>query len=188
MKYLKYFGFLTVLIPIAVFAFVKPVKIVLPQLAGIKCSKQWICVDNQERFQEAENLYNDSLYKIEKKLTKFEYKPKVVFCSSNECFSKFGFSKASGQSIGSFGVVIGPRGWKSHYVKHELIHQWQSSNFGAISVWLASNWVIEGMAYSLSDDPRKKLSEPFQTYRSQYNRVFGQLSGFKLKLALKKEI
>lgn len=188
MKYSKYISLLIMLLPIVVFAFVKPAKIVLPQLAGVECIKEWICIDNHDRFQEAENLYETSLSKVERKLTKFENKPKVVFCSSNECFSKFGFNKAAGKSIGGFGVVIGPRGWKPHYIAHELIHQWQSSNFGAIAVWLGPSWIIEGMAYALSDDPRKKLSEPFQSYTEQYTKEFGQLSGPELALALEKEI
>ena len=30
-------------------------------------------------------------------------------------------------------------------------------------------WLSEGMAYSLSDDPREQLSEPFQTHRTKFN-------------------
>ena len=32
----------------------------------------------------------------------------------------------------------------------------------------ALEWFIEGMAYSLSEDPRAKLPEPFERYRSQF--------------------
>jgi len=31
-------------------------------------------------------------------------------------------------------------------------------------------WLVEGMAYSLSDDPRPTLSEPFQQWRAQFKR------------------
>lgn len=188
MKYSKYISFFVLLFPIAVFAFVKPAKIVMPQVAGVECVKKWLCVDDLSRLEEAQTLYEDSLSKIEKRLAKFKSRPKVVFCSTIDCFSKFGFDRAAGKSIGGFGVVMGPRGWAPHYVEHELIHQWQSSNFGSIAVWRAPDWIIEGMAYSLSDDPRVTLSEPFQSYREKYGGVFGSLRGGELMLALSEEI
>jgi hypothetical protein len=33
-------------------------------------------------------------------------------------------------------------------------------------------WFIEGMAYSLSEDPRTELAEPFEQYRSQFEAWF----------------
>ena len=176
------------IVPVTVFAFVKPARIVFPKLAGVECVTEWICIDDARKFKEAESLYISSLTEIERKLTKFKNRPKVVFCSSQTCFSAFGFNKAAGKSIGGFGVVIGPRGWKPHYVKHELIHQWQSESYGALSVWMAPHWIIEGMAYSLSDDPRPELSDPFQDYREKYNHVYGQLKGVALKLELEDEV
>ena len=29
-------------------------------------------------------------------------------------------------------------------------------------------WLIEGMAYSLSEDPRRPLTEPWEAYRQQF--------------------
>jgi len=187
-KHSKYIALITLIFPVVVFAFVKPAKIVFPQLAGVECVKEWICVDDISRFKEAKSLYEASLSEIEGKLTKFENMPKVVFCSSQECFSAFGFNKAAGMSLGGFGVVISPRGWTPYYVKHELIHQWQSENYGSLVVWRAPRWVIEGMAYFLSDDPRGKLSDPFQSYREKYGQVYGQRRGLELKLALENEM
>lgn len=188
MKYFKYIILLTLVFPVAVFAFVKPAKIVFPTLAGIECVKEWLCVENGSNFEQAELLYEVAFQDIEKKLTEFEKRPKVIFCSSQECFSAFGFHKQAGVSIGSFGVVIAPRGWTPYYLKHELIHQWQSEKFGALSVWRSPGWIIEGMAYYLSDDPREELSSPFQSYREKYGQVYGELSGVDLKLALDNEI
>lgn len=37
-----------------------------------------------------------------------------------------------------------------------------------IKAWREPNWFMEGMAYSLSEDPGQKLSEPFEQYRSQF--------------------
>lgn len=188
MKYSKYIILLILIFPIAVFAFVKPVKILFPKMAGVECVKEWLCIDDISKFEQAESLYAAAFQDIEGKLTKFEQRPKVVFCSSQECFSAFGFNKAAGKSIGGFGVVMAPRGWTPFYLKHELIHQWQSENYGALSVWRSPSWIIEGMAYYLSDDPRKELSHPFQSYREKYGQVYGKLSGLDLKLALENEI
>ena len=188
MKYLKYITLLTLVLPVAVFAFVKPAKIVLPSLAGVECVKEWLCVDDGSKFEQAELLYEIAFQDIERKLTEFEKRPKVVFCSRQECFSAFGFRKAAGVSIGRFGAVMAPRGWTPYYLKHELIHQWQSEKFGALTVWWSPRWVIEGMAYYLSDDPREELSNPFQSYREKYGQVFGKLSGVDLELALDDEI
>jgi hypothetical protein len=184
MKLAKYIGLLVVVFPVAVYAFVKPAKILLPEVAGVECIEAWLCVDDAKRAKEAEALYEASVASVESKLTIFDRKPRFVFCSTMKCFTSFGFNKSAGQSIGGFGVVIGPRGWKNYYVEHELIHQWQSLNFGVIRSWLAPEWIIEGMAYSLSDDPRAILHEPFQTYREKYSRAFGRLGGEELKHAL----
>jgi len=160
----------------------------MPQVTGVECVEKWLCVDDLSRLDEAQRLYEGSLAKIEARLGKFKSRPRVVFCSTADCFAKFGFDKAAGNSIGGFGVVIAPRGWTPYYIEHELIHQWQSSTFGSIAVWRAPAWVIEGMAYALSDDPRTKLSEPFQSYREEFSHTFGDLGGQELVLALSKEI
>ncbi len=188
MKLAKYIGLLVVVFPVAVYAFVKPAKILLPELAGVECIEAWLCVDDTKRAKEAEALYEESVARVESKLTTFDRKPTFIFCSTMKCFTSFGFNKSAGQSIGGFGVVIGPRGWKSYYVEHELIHQWQSSNFGVIRSWFAPDWITEGMAYSLSDDPRALLHEPFQTYRKKYGRAFRGLGGVELKHALEGEM
>ena len=174
--------------PLAVFAFVKPAKILMPEVAGVECVQSWLCIDDINKIETATALYELGLNDVEAILTPFNKKPKVVFCSTQSCFSKFGFNKEAANSIGSLGVVVAPGGWEHHYIKHELIHQWQSEKFGSISVWLAPMWVTEGMAYSLSNDPREILSEPFQSYRKQYNSTFGHLRGNKLKVALSDEI
>jgi len=31
------------------------------------------------------------------------------------------------------------------------------------------SWLMEGMAYSLSEDPRARLAEPWQRYRDEFN-------------------
>ena len=188
MKLSKIIGLFLLVAPIAAFAFVKPIKIIVPEVAGVVCVEKWLCIDDVSKFENASFLYERALKEVESKLTPINKKPKVVFCSTQSCFSKFGFKKEAAQSIGSFGVVVAPRGWQHHYIKHELIHQWQSEKFGSISIWLAPKWVTEGMAYALSDDPREILSEPFQGYREKYNKKFSLLEGHQLEVALSNEI
>jgi len=187
-KLSKVIGLFLLIVPIAAFAFIKPIKIIVPEIAGVICVEKWLCIDDVNKLESAYLLYERALKEIEEKLTSINKKPKVVFCSTQSCFSKFGFENEAAKSIGSLGVVVAPRGWKRHYIKHELIHQWQSEKFGSISIWLAPKWVTEGMAYSLSDDPRRMLSEPFQGYREKYNKKFNRLLGHQLEVALSNEI
>lgn len=188
MKQIKIIGLLLLTYPIAAWAISNPIKILFPQMAGVSCIESWLCVEDLSKANEARKLYLDALSNVESKLTEFDDKPLLVFCSTLSCFSNFGFDKAAGQSIGSFGAVIAPRGWKPHYIEHELIHQWQSETFGTLDTWMAPSWLTEGMAYSLSDDPRERLSEPYQTYRAKFERLYGGLEKDQLRLSLASEI
>ncbi|MDD2768612.1 MAG: hypothetical protein PHT19_07745, partial [Methylococcus sp.] len=96
------------------------------------------------------------------------------------CFQSFGLGKRSAATIGTFGIVISPRAWKPHYVRHEMIHHLQNEKLGMIQVWRMPEWFIEGMAYALSEDPRSTLSEPFDQYRSQFNRWHEQVGHARL--------
>jgi hypothetical protein len=124
-KLLKFIGILMLLLPFVAYAFVKPVKIIFPEVTGVKCIEEWLCIDDLSKQKDAKKLYVNALSSIEFKLTKFNNKPKMVFCSSDDCFAKFGFSKSKANSIATFGIVIGPKGWKPYYIKDYLIHQWQ---------------------------------------------------------------
>jgi len=188
MKQAKWIGLILMIIPVAVFALVKPAKIIFPELAGASCAERWLCVEQPSTQIDAESLYNQAIRNVEEKLTPFEDPPKMIFCSSNECFSRFGLDKQAAASIAGFGIVIAPTGWQRHYIEHELIHQWQADNFGALSSWQAPEWISEGMAYALSDDPREELSEPFQSYRQRYQQTYGKSSGQALKSLLADEL
>ena len=54
-------------------------------------------------------------------------------------------------------------------IRHELIHRLQNERLGTLWALLSPEWFIEGMAYSLSEDPRTRLVEPFEQYRSQFD-------------------
>ena len=177
MTLLKYTLLVTLLTPVAVLAFFKPLKIVQPTRAGVECVESWLCIDDLNSLNKARSLYKAGFKQVQSKLSAFDSRPLFVFCTTPQCFSEFGFTSQAANSIGSLGVVVAPRGWKPHYIGHELIHQWQSQRFGALSTWLADDWLTEGMAYSLSDAPREVLNQPFEAYRSRYNEAYGKLRG-----------
>jgi hypothetical protein len=49
---------------------------------------------------------------------------------------------------------------------------------------MAKPWLIEGMAYSLSNDPRSELHEPFESYRQQFNNWYRHNTNSPLKDAV----
>ncbi len=71
--------------------------------------------------------------------------------------------------MSSVAIAIAPRGWQPHYLAHELIHYWQADQFGSLTLLIGEQWLIEGMAYALSNDPRVALREPFESYRQRFN-------------------
>ena len=188
MIYIKYISLFVLASLCSIFTIAKPAKIVYPQITGVECVTPWLCIDDISRLEEAEGLYEEAFKQVELKLSRFVDRPKIVFCSKPDCFAAFGFDKPAATSIANFGIVIAPRGWTQYYVEHEMIHQWQSENLGLLSLMLTPEWLKEGMAYSVSGDPRETLAEPFQSFRSQYESKFGQLRGMELKAMLEDEI
>jgi hypothetical protein len=91
------------------------------------------------------------------------------FCSSEGCAKSFGIKGNAAHHVGTFGIVIGPKGWHAHFVRHELIHHLQMENLGSLhALMFTPTWFIEGMAYSLSEDPRRPLAQPFEEWRKQF--------------------
>lgn len=166
-------------IPVAAWAFFKPMRIVAPELTGLSCFGN-ICTDDVSRHQEADALYDEALRFVGSSVGSIEKKPRVIFCSSETCFQSFGLGKRSAATIGTFGIVISPRAWKPYYVRHEMIHHLQNEKLGMIKAWREPKWFMEGMAYSLSEDPRPKLSEPFEQYRSQFESWYTQVGKERL--------
>ena len=188
MVVIKYAVLFIIVSLLSIFTFAKPTKIFYPQVTGVECVEQWLCIDDKDKLDEAIQLYENAFKNVENKLTKFVERPTVIFCSTLECFTKFGFEKAAAKSIGGFGVVVAPRGWTVYFVEHEMIHEWQVENFGLTSIVLAPKWLKEGMAYSVSDDPREVLEEPFESFRKQYEEKFGLTRGAELIALLENEL
>lgn len=164
----KQMGTAFLLLGLAALLFLKPTRILLPEMAGVRCPLETLCIEETDRLSAAQAMYLSALQDIENRLGPLQTRPKVVFCSTTSCFNSFGFSRAAARSIGVWGIVVGPRGWKPHYLRHEFIHHWQAEQLGNVGRWFAPEWLVEGMAYALSDDPRDQLGEPLQSYRSRF--------------------
>lgn len=157
------------LFPVAAWGIYKPMRVLVPELvSGITCKSETICIDDISRYPEALKLYEEALNFVDSSLGNLRKRPRVIFCSTVTCFHSFGFKKASASTIGTSGIVISPRGWKYYYLRHEIIHHLQAERLGVISQWRSPGWYKEGMAYYLSLDPRKKLSDKYQQDRTKF--------------------
>ena len=166
----KYIYILVLLIsPFVIWAFYKPARVIFPDfINGLVCEEN-LCVENVSKRSIASVLYKYSIKSVSEKTGQFHSKPTAIFCLTEKCFNAFGFKRASAATVGYFAIIISPRGWKPYYIRHELLHYRQAEELGLFVQWRAPKWFTEGMAYSLSEDPRKKLAEPFQSYLRQFN-------------------
>ena len=166
---------LVLLLPLAAWAFVKPVRVIAPQLEGLACEGR-VCVDDPTRRLEAVVLYRDAVEYVEKSIGTLQTEPRAVFCSTAACSERFGFKRQNAYNVGTFAIVISHRGWRPHYVRHELIHHLQSEHLGSVRNWLLKPaWFREGMAYSLSGDPRRPLVEPLEGHRVAFEAWFREV-------------
>lgn len=154
-------------VPLTVLALVTPSR-VLETFKDVSCVGSVICTDDMSRYNDALELYNGALRFLSVSLTPLQKKPLIVFCATEACYHSFGFSGSKGQSVGSFCIVISPRGWNPYIVRHEMIHQLQHQELGLLKLYREPTWFIEGMAYSLSEDPRPELPPPYQQFRNQF--------------------
>jgi hypothetical protein len=156
-------------LPVAAWALVKPVRVLAPELEGLTCVER-VCVDDPLRRAEALALYRVALGFVRTSVGALEAPPRAVFCSTAACSKDFGFTRVHAYTVGTFGIVIGDRAWRPFYVRHELIHHLQNERLGSLRTWLFKpTWFREGMAYSLSQDPRKPLPQPLEGYRAHFD-------------------
>lgn len=157
-----------VVVPAIAWMLVKPIRVVAPALFDISCLAAPVCVDDLTKLESAMALYSEGLAFVSEKVSPLQGKPRVIFCSSEACANSFGLGARSAVTFGTVGTVIGPSAWKPYYVRHELIHHLQGQRLGVLRCLLMPSWFIEGMAYSLSQDPRTPLTVPFEGYRSRF--------------------
>lgn len=174
--YIELRSVLKYIIPTAVVAAVvaawflfKPIRALFPDLANVRCYDHGVCVDDPTRLAEAMALRLQASTFIEHALGKVDHAPRVIFCTTSACEKWFGFRGNAAYSLGNRAVVVASRGWQPYFVQHELIHCVQVERIGGFRMWLSTpQWLIEGMAYSMSADPRRPLQPPWEGYRSQY--------------------
>ena len=160
-------------LPLVTWAALKPIRVLAPQFAGVKCTEANICVDDLTKLEHALVLREEAVSFVEFRIGKVRQVPRYIFCSSAECAKSFGFTSNAAYHVGTFGIVIGPRGWHSHFARHELIHHLQMENIGSVHALLFTpTWFTEGMAYSLSEDPRRPLPQPLEGWRTQFERWY----------------
>ncbi|SFU53407.1 hypothetical protein SAMN05216350_102416 [Polaromonas sp. YR568] len=159
---------LPIIIAVAAWFFVKPVRVILPEAAGVSCLSASVCVDDAARFREANELYAEGLAFVTPLLESIHGRPRVIFCASRACADSFGLGARSAVTLATFGTVIGPGAWKPYYVRHELIHYLQAERLGTLGLLFKPEWFVEGMAYGLSQDPRAPLAEPFESHRRRF--------------------
>lgn len=156
-------------LPLVTWAAFKPIRVLAPQLAGVQCPDSSICIDDLTKIDQARALRDESVGFVESRVGKIANIPKYIFCSSEECAKSFGITSNAAHNVGTFGIVIGPRGWHEHFARHELIHHLQMEKIGSLHTLLVTpTWFIEGMAYSMSEDPRRPLAQPFEEWRAQF--------------------
>lgn len=155
--------------PIATWALWKPIRVLAPELAGVKCFASRVCTDDPSKIAEALALRREALLYVEQNAGSFKASPRMIFCTTAQCDHSFGFTGNAAYNFGSSGLVVSARGWHSYYVRHELIHCVQVERIGGFRMLLHTpTWLIEGMANSMSQDPRRPLREPWEGYRKRY--------------------
>jgi len=158
--------------PTAALALYKPSRVLWPDLFDVHCVSDSICIDDMTRLAEAEALRAEAVTFVNENVGKIENTPRIVFCSTQSCSDNFGQFHAAAYNVGTFGVVIRIKGWRKHFVRHELIHHLQNEKLGSIRNFLFKpTWFLEGMAYSLSQDPRRPIpDEVLEEYRRKFER------------------
>ena len=155
--------------PIALWASWKPVRALAPEWAGVLCYEESVCTDNPTKVAEALALKQEAMSFVKAWAGQFNAEPRMIFCTTAACDDSFGFRGNAAYNVGAKALVVASRGWKPYYIRHELIHCVQVERIGGFRMLLRTpGWLIEGMAYSASQDPRSPLQEPWETYRKVY--------------------
>lgn len=162
-----------VALPAMAWTFVKPVRVIAPELTGITCFHR-ICIDDVARKAEAEKLYQEALVFVNTHVDTIAHPPRAIFCSTKACSEKFGlyngsYAHAAAYNVATYGIAISYRGWKPYFVRHELIHHLQNEKLGNLNAYFFKpEWFKEGMAYTLSQDPRDPLPASLEAFRQAY--------------------
>ena len=182
-KVIMFIFLLSTTLPLSALTFYKQSRVTVPEWYGVTCIDNYLCLEDIAKKDQAKELYEYALLLTEQRFSRLKTRPKAVFCSSKECSERFGLKKSNAFNLGTFGIIISSRGWKKHLVTHEFIHYWQSQTIGNWKMFASQDWMIEGMAYSMSEDTREKLVEPFESYKIKFNKWRQSHSSENIELA-----
>ena len=155
--------------PIASWGLYKPIRVLAPEWSSdVTCVSELLCLDDPSRHPEAKLLYRQALEFVNRNVGQIDIPPRAIFCSTQACYRAFGFEHSAATTVGTSGIVVSPRGWKPYYLRHELIHHLQAERLGLIDYVGTPEWFREGMAYALSEDPRKELDGPAGQQRKEF--------------------
>ena len=165
-----------------------PLRVIAPTLAPVTCVSELICIDDTRRSEMAIDLYQEALSFVNSKVDQIQNPPRAYFCSTDKCSDYFGLGKVAGYATSKYGIVIKPNGWKNYIVRHELIHHLQAEHLGDVGLFLRPEWFREGMAYSLSEDPRRPLPSGLglETLRSTFEDWYAGIDPNKIWIESRK--
>lgn len=161
--------------PLVSWFVVKPVRVVAPTLVNVTCPRPTLCVDDPTRLDEASALYTEAEAFVSANVEQIGRSPKLVFCSTEQCAQSFGLGRRAAVSVGTLGIVVGPRAWHDYLVRHEMIHYVQGRRLNVLRLLFMPKWFVEGMAYAMSGDPRVPLPEPFEGWREEFRAWHGRI-------------
>lgn len=93
MKFIKWSVVILFVLPIAVFTFYKPIRLLIPEAFGVSCNALHVCVDDSSQLAAAVSLRNGSKSYLEAQWGLSIGEPKMIFCSSEKCQATFGLGK-----------------------------------------------------------------------------------------------
>ena len=96
-------------LPIAAWAFVKPVRVLAPELAGVTCIGK-VCVDDIPRYPEAARLYDEAVQFVQSSVGELQSTPRIVFCATQACSRSFDSPTRGPKNFATVGVFFSHRG------------------------------------------------------------------------------
>jgi hypothetical protein len=171
---------LVVVLPPVAWFLVKPVRVIAPTFVQVTCPHPTLCVDDPARLDEARKLYTEAEAFVSANVEQIGRSPRLVFCSTEQCAQSFGLGRRAAVSVGTLGIVLGPRAWVDHLVRHEMIHYVQARRLNVFRLLFMPKWFVEGMAYAMSDDPRAPLDQPFEGWRQEFRAWHGRIDAAAL--------
>jgi hypothetical protein len=171
---------LVLVLPPAAWVVVPAVRVLAPRWVGMTCVSDTLCVDDPALAGTAAALAAEADEFVSRHVDQIGRPPRIVFCSTQECARTFGLGRRASLTLGTFGIVIGPRAWQPYLVRHEMIHYLQGRRLNVFLLLFKPEWFVEGMAYALSEDPRHPLPEPFESWRAQFLAWYAQVGPERL--------